>query len=457
MGLGLYAEGSGIAATRFLVEAGAKVTVTDLKSAEQLAPQLKRLGALKSRIKLVLGEHREADFTSADLVVKNPGVPRTSKYLLLAQKNHIPIETDISLFFQLAERHRLIGITGTRGKSTTATLLYELLKPSYRQSILGGNITKSPLAQLKKFSRGGGWAVLELSSWMLESLEAGRLSPHLAIFTNIYPDHLNTYDGIKDYAAAKENIFRWQTPQDYLVISRDNAYTRAMGRRAVGQRFWFSLKEFSQENGGFVRGSGIYFRRDGRETKVLNLKKIQLPGQHNAENVLAAVTAAMIFGLTPKQISATVARFKGIPDRLELVRERRGVKYYNDTTSTMPEATLAALAALKSKKKKIILIVGGADKGLSFKKLAPAIKENCRALVFLPGSGSERLKKNLGLSAGPLVKVEAASMTAAVVAAQKLARSGEIVLLSPACASFGLFDNEFDRGRQFVAAVKKLN
>ena len=205
MGLGLYEEGSGISATKFLVEAGAKVTVTDLKTEVQLADQLKRLGKMKDKIKLVLGKHRVSDFKGVDLVVRNPGVPASSKFLKLARANKIPIVNDISLFFQLIDRKRVLAVTGTRGKSTTTTLLYEFIRRIDKNAVLGGNITKSPLAQMPLVSRGDN-VVLELSSWLLEGLEDIKRSPHLAVFTNIYPDHLNTYKGIKEYAEAKKNI-----------------------------------------------------------------------------------------------------------------------------------------------------------------------------------------------------------------------------------------------------------
>ena len=299
MGLGLYQEGSGISATRFLLSKGAKVTVTDLKTKKELARQIERLGQSARKIKFVLGRHQEEDFnpppSGTDLIIKNPGVPRTSKYLAIARANNIPVETDISLFFKLVNRKQIIGITGTRGKSTTTTLIYKILLSAGQKAIIGGNIKKSPLTQLNKMSAKGGshargrqgasggkndsWAVLELSSWLLESLEDAKLSPHLAVFTNIYPDHLNTYRDIDDYAAAKENIFKWQNMQDYVILNFDNKYTRAMGSRVPAKRFWFSLKEFPEENGSFVKNNNIYFRLDGREEKILPLSSIKVIGE----------------------------------------------------------------------------------------------------------------------------------------------------------------------------------
>lgn len=452
MGLGSYEDGSGISAVRYLLSQGATVTVTDLKTKEQLATQIKRLGALAKKIKFVLGEHREADFTSAELIIRNPGVPKSSKFLKLAQDRHIPIETDISLFFQLVNRKRIIGITGTRGKSTTTTLIYELLKTVDPHIVLGGNITRSPLAQLAQVKKGG-LIVLELSSWLLESLGTIKRSPHIAVFTNIYPDHLNTYDGINDYAQAKKNIFLWQNLQDYAILNRDNAFTKAMGAEAPSQRFWTSLKKFPDENGCFVSEGKIIFRLDGREQIVGEIKDIKLPGEHNVANALSAVCVAMICGLKPAIIAKVLKNFAGVANRLEFLREVGKVKYYNDTTSTTPEALTVALQAL-GRNKNIILIAGGSDKGLDFTAVGREITKTCSAIVLLKGTGTDRLKPAI---AGKRLEIsEVSSMADAVGVARSFAKPGETILLSPGCASFGLFRNEFDRGDQFRKAVGSL-
>lgn len=455
MGLGLYEEGSGISATRFLVGSGAKVTVTDLKTKEQLAEQIARLGKLKSKIKFVLGEHREKDFQSADLIIKNPGVPRTSKFLLIAVAQKIPVYTDISLFFELFDRSRIIGITGTRGKSTTTTLIHELTRTIDRGAIIGGNIKKSPLLQLKSIKRGS-VAILELSSWMLESLEPIKKSPHIAVFTNIYPDHLNTYNGLADYIEAKKNIFKFQTPQDYLIINRDNKETAAAAKKSLSQRYWFSKKYFAEENGSYVRNNFIFCRQNGHEQKICSVREVALSGEHNLENALASVAVAMIFGVKSSAIKKVLHQFQGIPDRLELLREVAGIKYYNDTTSTTPEATIAALRTL-GKNKNVVLIAGGSDKGLDFSALAKEIKKYCCGLVLFDDSGTLRLEKTLGGYRNKLRGfAKTKSMSDAVGLAQSFARKGEVVLLSPACASFGLFQNEYDRGDQFRKLVNGL-
>lgn len=453
MGLGLYKEGSGISATRFLVSSGAKVTVTDLKTKEELNDQIKRLGSLAKKVNFVLGEHVEADFKNADMVVKNPAIPRYSKYLEIARKNNIPIETDISLFFKLVNRKQIVGITGTRGKSTTTTLIYEILSLAKKKAIIGGNITRSPLVQLNKM-KNSGLAVLELSSWLLESLEDPKLSPHIAVFTNIYPDHLNTYKDINDYALAKENIFKWQNLQDYVVLNLDNKFTKKMGTYVPSKRFWFSMKEFKNENGSFLKNKNIYFRIDGREQKILSTSDIKIPGEHNIANVLGAVCVAGILGIKPNIIRQAVRNFSGVPNRLELLKEINGVKYYNDTTSTTPEAGLAGLKALGKNKKKIVLIAGGADKGLDFNLWSKEVLNSVKSLVLFNGTGTDRILK---LFVNKKINLTTAgSMAEAIGLAKKFAKKGDTILLSPACASFGMFKNEFDRGDQFRKIVGKL-
>ena len=454
MGLGSYEDGSGISAVRFLLSQGAKVTVTDMKTKEQLAEQIKRLSKLAKKIKFVLGEHHESDFISADLIVRNPGVPKSSKYLKISKDNGVPIETDISIFFQLVDRKRIIAVTGTRGKSTTTTLIYQLIGTSDKKAVLGGNITKSPLAQMAQVKKGGA-IILELSSWLLESLGTIKRSPHIAVFTNIYPDHLNTYEDIDDYAAAKKNIFAWQNLQDYVILNRDNKYTRAMGKEVPSQRFWTSLKKFPIENGCFVSGGRIIYRRDGHEQVICSVKDIMIPGEHNLANVLNAVCVAMIYGIKPPVIRKVLKNFRGIANRLELLREIDGVKYYNDTTSTTPEATMAGLKALSNGGKNIILIAGGSDKGLNFTELAKEIKKSCKAVVLFKDSGTVRLQPLITSEKLPLAL--AGNMADAVGIAKSQSKSGDIILLSPACASFGLFRNEFDRGDQFRKLVGRIN
>ncbi len=446
MGLGLHGGGLGIA--KWLASQGAILIVTDLKTKKELASSLKELKKFKN-IKYILGRHRKEDFKRADLIIKNPGIFNSSPYLAAARQAGVPIETDIGLFFNFCPAP-IIGITGTRGKSTTTALLGEIFEAIDKNTMVAGNIRRSPFDNLRKIAKNTP-VVLELSSWQLEGLVTVKKSPHLAIITNVMPDHLNRYRGLKDYIAAKKLIFQYQQQNDFVILNRDNKITQQLGRSVLSQRYWFSKKYFSEENGSFVKNGRIIFRALGKESLVIRIKDLRLKGEHNLENVLAAVTAAKIYGLPDKKIIKVLKKFKGLPDRQELIAVKKGISYYNDTTATTPEGTIAALKLL-AKKKNVILIAGGADKKLDFKKLGRIIPQKIKALVLLEGTATDKLfkavknKKNL-----PVTRVK--SMTDALGVAQSFAKKGEIILLSPAAASFGMFVNEFDRGEQFKKLV----
>lgn len=424
MGLGLYPKGSGVSAARFFADLGSRVTVTDLKKRKDLSSSIKLLS--KYKIRYVLGHHSKRDFIEADLIIKNPAVRKDSRFLEYVKRRNIPIETDISIFFKLCPA-KIIGITGTRGKSTTASLTYELLRSENKNVFLGGNIQNSPLNFLDKLDKDS-LVVLELSSWMLESL--GRRSPEIAVLTNIMPDHLNTYKNMNEYIRAKALIFKYQKKEDLGVINYDNQIAREVGKKIKVKKKWFSLK---------------------KKNKLNNyLKFVKLPGEHNLYNALAAINVASIFKVSDGNIRKTLEEFKGVPNRLEFIREINGVKFYNDTTATTPDAVIAALKALKSKN--IILIAGGTDKNLDYKELAGLIADYVSVLVLLPGTATDKLRAHL-IKESNLEPVTARNMKEAVLKAKEMAKKGDIILLSPGAASFGLFKNEFDRGEKFIKEV----
>ncbi|MDP2918294.1 MAG: UDP-N-acetylmuramoyl-L-alanine--D-glutamate ligase [bacterium] len=448
MGLGLHGGGVGIA--KFLAENGAQVTVTDLKNKETLAPSLKKLSGLP--IRFVLGEHRGQDFQSADLIIKNPGVPDNSPYLAIAQKNKIPVETDIGLFWELCPSKNIIGITGAKGKSTTTTLIYQMIKTENPEAQIAGNIRVSPFEILGKIGKNTP-VVLELSSWQLEGLARHKISPPIACVTNILPDHLNRYQNMEAYAEAKKNIFKFQKSNDYVIMNYDNAILREPSFCLNLKRiYWFSRKEEIGQ-GAFLRKEHIIFKEKKLEHHIASLTDLKIPGAHNLENVLAAVAVSCAYGIRRTNIRNVLREFHGLDSRLELIRELKGVKYYNDTTATMPDA---AIAALQSFTAPIILIAGGADKNLDFKNLAMVIAKKAKYLILLSGTATETLKKAVEKHALDLPITIVHSMAEAVRIAQKQARENDIVLLSPACASFGMFQNEFDRGEQFNQEVYKL-
>lgn len=456
MGLGLHGGGVGVA--KWLAKKGALVLVTDLKSRRELQSSINKLKKYKN-IKYVLGRHRKDDFKKADLVIQNPGAPRDSQYLKIAGKNKIPIETDISIFFALCPAP-IIGITGSKGKTTTTALLAEILKKYNSNTVVGGNIRISPLKFLNKIKKDTP-VILELSSWQLEGLKKHKISPQVSLITNIYKEHLNRYRGLKDYIKAKEIIFTYQKREDFAILNFDNKHTKDMGKRVKAKRYWYSLKSnLNGQNGVFLskkQDFKIIFRDNGQEEDVCGNSDIKIPGTHNLENVLGAVCVAKIYGVSNKIIKQVLRKFTGVKDRMELIKEAGGIKYYNDTTATHPEAAIRALETL-SNGKNIILIAGGADKKLEFGDFVKAIKKHTKAVILFKGDAGEKIYNKLKVInyKQSAINYPVDSMNDAVIMAGKIAKDRDIVLLSPGAASFGVFVNEFDRGEQFVKKVSNI-
>ncbi|MEA3249022.1 MAG: UDP-N-acetylmuramoyl-L-alanine--D-glutamate ligase [Patescibacteria group bacterium] len=484
MGLGLHGGGLGVA--RWLVRNGAKVTVTDLKSRRELKISVESLmkeagsgkreaGCIVHRPRFVLGKHVADDFRDADMVIRNPAVRKDNRYLKIAERKGIPVETDVSLFFALCP-FSITAVTGTKGKSTTTALIGEIAGRYDPKTVVGGNIRISPFGFLDRLIRlaergeKGPPIVLEVSSWQLEGLEHHRLSPHIAVVTNIMEDHLNAYSGMAEYARAKSLILAYQTAADFAVVNADDSRVMRMGRGRrprgagfEGERFLFSRKS-RKSDGCFVRGNDIVIRDEGEERILLPLSTLKIVGDHNIINVLAACAAAYRMGIPARTIAAVVRRFRGVSGRMEDVAVVRGVKYINDTTATMPDASVAAMVAYgkvresKSRRvgRRIILLAGGADKGLRYGDWAKAAKRYCKAIVLFDGTATKKVERALKDVSykGPTPRVD--SMRQALREANVLAKKGDVVLLSPACASFGIFKNEFDRGDQFARAVKRL-
>ena len=424
MGLGVHGGGLGVA--RFLAERGAHVTVTDLRSAEQFTASLESLADLP--ITYVLGQHREEDFRSADLVVRNPAVPRHSPYLQVAEAAGVPVVMEMTLFFAECPSRRIIGITGTKGKTTTTLLLGAMLQEHGWPHVVAGNLRRSALETLPQIEPES-WVVLELSSWQLEGLIPLERSPHVAIITNIMPDHLDRYASYAEYAQSKGLILRWQRPEDYAVLNGASPPVRPLGEAAAGRVVWFDP---AAEPAGWDAA--------------------HLYGAHNRANVAAATAAARTLGIPAAVVDRAVAAFPGVPHRLETIREFGGVRYINDTAATMPDAMLAALAAMD---RPTVLIAGGSDKGLDFDCLGAAVQgpeSVVRAVVLLAGSATPKI----AAACGEKVIGEPGDLAAALGTARKVAAPGSAVLLSPGCASFGMFANEFDRGDQFRALVQAL-
>ncbi len=453
MGLGLHGGGVGVA--KFFCKQGAKVLVTDLKIKDQLAKSIQKLKGLD--IEFVLGHHRAQDFENADLIIKNPAVPANSFFLTIARDSNVKIATDIDVFFDLCKAP-IIGVTGTKGKSTVATLIYEILRKKYKDTVLAGNIGVSPLEFFSKITKRS-YVVLELSSFELENLKK---SPFIAVITNIFPDHLDRYKDFSEYINSKENIFLYQKRNDYLVLNYDNPYTRSYAKDANSKIYYFSGKDVSKELnskmfGCFVKNGLVFF--DKEEKPIFATKDAKLKGEHNILNISAAMSVAKLLHIQDKIIQRAVRSFGGVSSRQEFVAKINGVKYFNDTTATMPEAVIAAIETFKANypEANLILVGGGQNKNLSYKNLAKAINRNIQELVLLPGTASELIKKELNLRKSKVNIFLANAMEEAVLQASLLAKNGDVVLFSPGAASFNLFKNEFDRGEQFIKFVKKIS
>ncbi len=428
MGLGM--QGRGVGDALFFAQIGAKVLVTDLKTEKELASSLKALR--KHKVKFVLGEHREKDFLQADLILKNAAVPSNSSYLKLARKKGIRIEMDEALFAQYASQVKLIGITGTRGKSTVTTLIFNILKKAGLRVWLGGNIRGMATLPLLAQVLPGDLVVLELSSWQLEGFAQNKISPQISLITSIFEDHLNRYDSMSAYIEDKKAIFKYQQKKDILLLNQQFPELEEMGRQARSKVVFFSDKDLPP-----------------------NLK-LRLKGEHNKTNALAALKVADLFKVDRRVSVKVLEDFPGLPYRLETRRILNGVEYVNDSTSTTPAA---GLAALKSFSKPLVVIAGGSSKNLDMTEFVKVMAqaENIKKIILLKGEETVNLVKLLvKFGAKDKVVKTFSKMKEAVLEAKKVSKPGDIVLLSPGCASFGMFVNEYDRGDKFNKAVASL-
>ncbi|PIP27230.1 MAG: UDP-N-acetylmuramoyl-L-alanine--D-glutamate ligase [Candidatus Moranbacteria bacterium CG23_combo_of_CG06-09_8_20_14_all_39_10] len=448
MGLGLH--GGGIGTVCFLSEAGAKLIVTDLKLKEELESSLEKLKDLKN-IEFVLGQHRKEDFTQVDMVIKNPAASWSNKYIKLALDNKIPVEIDSSLFFKLC-RNKIIGVTGTKGKTTTSTLIYEILKIAGKKPVqvgIGQISVLDKLNELKKDSV----VVFELSSWRLSALGKYKISPQVAVITNIYPDHLNYYKTMEDYIKDKKYICTSQKAQEACVLNWDVDVLREMEVETKAQVIKISRHKIFDGRAVYINDDAIYLNDGIDEKKVISLYDIHLRGGYNLENILSAIGAAFAMGVGLADIKKAVSKFSGIPHRLEFVRELDGIKYYNDTAATIPES---AISGINSFSESVVLIGGGADKNLNMAEFAKVILEKTKDVIFLKGEATNKIIVAMKIAGSMQDFIIVNSMNEAVDKARELASSGDVILLSPGSASFGLFKNEFDRGDKFKELVKCL-
>lgn len=433
---------SGVAACRLLRALGAEVTGTDAQTADALGPAARGLAA--EGVRLYLDGHPPEAFEGAELVVVSPGVPTEQSAVAACRRRGVPVIGELELAYR-ATTADVIAVTGTNGKTTTTALVGALLAEADRPVLVGGNIGRPLAAEALGFPADG-IVVAEVSSFQLETVETFR--PRVAALLNLTPDHLDRHPSLAAYAEAKARIFMRQTREDWAVVNADDPGATALAGRAPGRVLWFSGMRTVAE-GCCVRDGWVTLRLGSGEQPVCPVEEIFLRGVHNLENVLAATACAAWAGVAPARLRAAIRAFRGVAHRLEWVRELGGVAFYNDSKGTNVDATLKALASFRES---VVLIAGGRDKGQDFAPLAAAAAGRVKAAVVI-GEG----RVTLGPALRPVTAVhEADSMRAAVRQAFALGGRGDVVLLSPACASFDMFRDFEHRGEVFKQEVLAL-
>lgn len=439
MGLGLL--GRGVNVTKFLAECGADLIVTDLKDEQELSPSLDELSDYDN-IEYVLGRHRLSEFTGRDMIIKAASVPKDSKYLKRAKEEDTPVEMDASLFARLAPMDtNIVGVTGTRGKSTVTHLVYDILEEAGKKAYIGGNVKgKATLPLLKKVKEGD-YVVLELDSWQLQGFGDAKISPHYAIFTNLYPDHQDYYKSMKQYFKDKANIFLHQTAEDYLITSEN------------------SFKAIREHYGEEEAHQKIKSTMAMAKPKVLlDDYEMQLIGEHNRQNVAMAVQLSDLLGIDSSVSKRAVANFKPLGGRLQYVRKILNRSIYNDNNATTPEATVAAIKSLSGELEEevgLTVIMGGSDKGLDITELQRVVKRNVENVVLIPGTGTDEIRFKL-YDDEDLNIDETETIHDALEMALDMSSPDDAILFSPAFASFDQFANEYEREEAFLQAVDDL-
>ena len=432
---------TGVAAALFCARHNARVTASETRPESELGDVPAKLR--EAGIELELGGHTEKTFLVQDLIVPSPGVPADDPFLVTARAKRITVWSEIELAYRFLEG-KLIGITGSNGKTTTTTLIHHIVKAASMETLLAGNVG-TPLISLVEQTRAGTVAVVELSSFQLELIE--RFRPDIGVLLNLTPDHLDRHKTLDAYVAAKARMFENQTELDAAVLNADDPLSGRLVTKKP-QVFWFSRKERVNE-GAFLQDEGIFVAHKGKQEFVMKRGDISLPGAHNVENVLAAVTAARLAGVDAATIAGAVKSFAGVEHRLEFVAEVRGVRYYNDSKATNVDATLKALDSFPGR---ILIILGGKDKGSDYRVLQQPLREKA-ILALLIGSAAEKIESQIH---GSVAMERAGTLDRAVELAAQAARPGDVVLLAPACASFDQFENYEQRGRMFKELVRGL-
>ncbi len=441
----LGAGKSGVGAARFLVQRGATVALHDKKLIEEWSGEARSLKTEK--IGLIDGQLPSWLLDQIDLVVISPGVPTNSIPARYVDRKDGEVIGEVELAYRFM-KGRIVGITGSNGKTTTTTLIGEILKNAGIETQIGGNIG-TPLITLAESSTDETWTVGELSSFQLETIKDFR--PNVAVALNVTPNHLDRYDFFSDYAAAKHRLLMNQTAEDVAILNADDEITASWAQGLKANVVLFSVKK-ELEEGLFLRGRDLICRANNKEKILTTRDEIFLLGLHNVENVLASLAVGLACGASPDSMRATVKNFKGVEHRIEFVAEIAGVKFYNDSKATSVDATLKALEALSEEGGKTVLILGGRGKNAPYSPLISLIEKSVRKLILI-GEDADNIEAQLK---NYTEIVRADSMSDAVKASFENAERGDAVLLAPACASFDMFGSYEERGRVFKSAVESI-
>ncbi len=445
---------SGVAAAKFLVKQGARVMISDTKQRTELPEPLKELGDLK--VELEFGGHTERSFMGAELIIVSPGININNLQLLQAAKaKGTPVTSEIELAVGELEQP-LIAITGTNGKSTVTTLVGEMFKSDQKGAFIGGNLG-TPLIDYVTQGQPGQVAVCELSSYQLELTE--KMVPAVAIFTNIDQDHLDRYGSMENYTAAKKRLLKVCDRNSWVVLNYDDSVVQGFAQENVGKLIWFTMKNPLEVGGDFAeKFFGAYYdatknvivtKVTGKE-EIYTLELFKLFGDHNKQNLMAAICAARVMGVSQQGIQACINSFKGLAHRLEFVRKKDGVYFFNDSKATNIQSVQAALTAFK--RSPVILIAGGKDKNMEFTPLVPLVQKKVK-LMILVGEAKEKINRALGDFAETYL---VGTFEEAVLMSFQKSRNGDIVLLSPGCSSQDMFRDFEERGDYFKKLVNQL-
>jgi UDP-N-acetylmuramoylalanine--D-glutamate ligase len=443
-----------IALVKYLVRTGSKsITICDKESRDKLKPYLDQLA--KYKLDYRLGPDYLDNLRDFNIVFRTPGLPYRNEKILKAKENSVEISSAIKLFFELSPSP-IIGITGTKGKGTTSTLIAEILKCNVKAQssnvkgkiYLGGNIGVSPIEFIEKLTPND-IVVLELSSFQLQDMDR---SPHIAVVLDIKSDHLDYHKNQDEYVSSKQNIVNFQHNDDYTIINADYLTSFEFATKTAGEVYWISRRK-SIDQGAFVLNNNIYLRIDGKDHKLVKTSEVSLRGEHNLENICAAATAAYLAGADIESIKKVVKNFVGLEHRLEYIAKIDGIKFYNDSFSTTPDTTIAAI---KSFNEPIILIAGGSDKLADYTELGKAINHSTVKVAILIGKTGPRIEKAIGKNSKIKIIDNCKNLKDVIRAVEGEMCSGDIVLLSPASASFDWFSSYKERGEKFKIEIFKL-